>query len=270
MYQTSQMYQRTISSSPLEYIAQAAVSYGTAPTRSYQIAAHTSANLSPAEYAHPLAPTNTVRYLTTSEIIPTYRSSRLLYHLFKPHSEYHFTPEIFLKPGREGIFIGKAEEIKEHLKDAFELMFHSTFPHDIKISICNPSEFRALAPHPSTIGLSINRKKQGLISDIFVLNDSLARVMLTLGHELGHVLTPTLDNAHDEEAKAYAFSLAWMKIIQHHNIAGLGASFIQERPAENGLHNVAFKFVEKLIKAGRSSWEIYTALIQKLLSSNIF
>jgi len=49
-----------------------------------------------------------------------------------------------------------------------------------------------------------------------------------------------------------AFSLAWMKVIQENNIGRLGGSFVTERPAENGLHNVAFAFVEKMIKAGFS------------------
>lgn len=193
--------------------------------------------------------------------------SSVAYSILAPaHTEYHFHPEEFLKPGKEGKFIGQAEEIKEYIVDAFEKIFHTKFPNNIFISVCNEKEFRKIAPHPGTIGLSVNRGKEGLISEIFILNDSLARVMLTIGHELGHVLTETLDNPHDEEAKAYAFSLLWMNAIKEHDIAGLSDAIVTERPAENGLHNVAFRWVEKLLKTGKRAAEVYTQLIRKSLS----
>ncbi len=189
------------------------------------------------------------------------------YSLVTPsHTEYHFHPEEFLKPGKEGKFIGQAEEIKEYVVDAFEKIFQAPFPNNIHLTVCNEKEFRKLAPHPGTIGLSINRGKEGLISEIFVLNDSLARVMLTIGHELGHVLTETLDNLHDEEAKAYAFSLVWMKAIKEHDIAGLADAIVTERPAENGLHNVAFRWVEGMLHQGMELWELYLELIRQNIS----
>src|SRR3989338_821177 len=167
------------------------------------------------------------------------------------HKEYHFQPEQFLKPGKEGKFVGQAEEIREFVEESFEKMFDTTFPEDIKISVCTEEQFRKLAPHPGTIGLSINRRKQGLLSEIFVLNGSLGRVLLTVGHELGHVFTHTLEHAQNEEAKAYAFSMAWMEVIKEHNIAGLQSAFVDESPAHNGLHDVAFGFVSQLLKEGQ-------------------
>ncbi|MEK6951337.1 MAG: hypothetical protein AABX13_06465 [Nanoarchaeota archaeon] len=183
--------------------------------------------------------------------------------------EYHFDPAVFLKPGREGGFVGKAEEVREFVEVAFEKIFHDLFPDDIKISVLPAEEFRKLAPSIGVIGLSLNRKQQGLLNEIFILNDSLARVMLTIGHELGHVLTPTLNSPHDEEAKAYAFSLEWMKVIKEDDIAGLGDAFVTERPAENGLHNVAFEFVERMLNAGKRAWTIYRELIQGLVTVRI-
>ncbi len=185
------------------------------------------------------------------------------------HPEYHFTPHSFLKPGKEGKFVGQAEEIRGFIEETFEQVFQTPFPEDIKISVCNSEQFRKIAPHPSTLGLSLNRRKQGLLSEIFVLNDSLARVMLTIGHELGHVLTETLDNPHDEEAKAYAFSLVWMNTIREFDIAGLASAIVTERPAENGLHNVAFKFVEKVIKAGEEVWNLYINLIRRKVTVSL-
>ncbi len=188
------------------------------------------------------------------------------YGLFTIQSEYHFIPDNFLKPGQNSLFVGKAEEVQEYVEEAFENIFNRPFPSDIKISMLDAENFRKLAPAANTIGLSINRSPLGLLSEIFVLNDSLGRVMLTIGHELGHVLSPTLPNCHDEEAKAYAFSLLWMKVIKEHNIANLSTAIIIERPAENGLHNVSFQFVHNLIVDGKEEGEIYLELMQKEIS----
>lgn len=191
-----------------------------------------------------------------------YKNNSLTYNLFHPQANYNFIPDNFLKLGDWGMFVGKAEEIREHIEQAFELMFHEEFPKDVKVSVLDEEQFRKLAPHSGTLGLSINRRKQGLMSEIFVKNDFLARVLLTVGHELGHVLTETLESSHDEEAKAYAFSLAWIKVIKENDIAGLKSAIVTESPADNGLHNVAFFFVEKMMKRGKRVWDIYQELIK--------
>lgn len=194
------------------------------------------------------------------------RKNDSLYQIFQTKPEYHFLPDNFLKPGKGGKFVGRAEEIREHIEEAFQIMFNQPFPQDIKVSICDENTFKKIAPNPGTVGLSINRGKMGLLSEIFVLNGSLGKVMLTLGHELGHVLTETLDNAHDEEAKAYAFSLAWMNAIKDHNIAGLANAIVTETPAQNGLHNLAFDFVSSLLRKGRDVWSVYSDLISRVVS----
>ena len=77
--------------------------------------------------------------------------------------------------------------------------------------------------------------------------NQLDALLLVIGHEIGHVLTETLPNKHDEEAKAFAFSIEWAKTIKKHNIAGLGINIKQDldfEPARNGLHDVAFSFVD--------------------------
>ena len=196
----------------------------------------------------------------------SYKNNPLTYNLFQPQANYNFIPDNFLQPGNLGMFVGKAEEIREHIEQAFELMFHETFPKDVKVSVLDEEQFRKLAPHPGTLGLALNRRKQGLMSEIFVKNDFLARVLLTIGHELGHVLTEQLAHAQDEEAKAYAFSLAWMRVIKEHNIAGLKDAIVTENPANNGLHNVAFFFVEKMMKRGKRVWDIYGDIISRRLS----
>ncbi|MDP3640296.1 MAG: hypothetical protein Q8R53_03790 [Nanoarchaeota archaeon] len=182
------------------------------------------------------------------------------------HREYHFNPALFLKPGKEGKFVGKAEEIRPFIEEAFSKMFDEPFPVDIMLSVLDEKAFRKIAPHPGTMGLSINRKPHGLLSEIFVLNGSLGRVLLTIGHELGHALSLPLSSPHDEEAKAYAFSLAWMNIVKEHNIAGLQNAFINEQPAENGLHNVAFAFVQQLLQQEKTAEEIHSSLIHGEIS----
>ncbi len=191
------------------------------------------------------------------------------YNFMKVEQNYNFQPASFLKPGKGSKFVGDAEDVQEHVEQTFEKMFDKPFPDNIKVSVVNQEKFSKLTTSSGTIGLSINRMKDGLLSEIFILNDSLGRVMLTIGHELGHVLTETLDNPHDEEAKAYAFSLEWMRIIKENDIAGLGESIITENPADNGLHNVAFNFVHQLIQTGKNVWEVYLELINRVLSVNL-
>jgi len=240
--------------------------------------ANTSAYQSSQTFAYQIsAPTSFASYSISSNISPTpsfsyqdtqrssYGNSTPFYLHIEAQKEYHFSPEQFLNPLKAGHFVGDAKDIQDYVEDTFERIFHKPFPKNIKISILNEHKFRKIAPHPSTIGLSLNRGVQGLLSEIFVLSGSIGRVMLTLGHELGHVLTPTLSNCHDEEAKAFAFSLEWMNVIKKHNIANLSDAIITENPAHNGLHNVAFAFVQDLLKKGEEVWAIYLALIKGIL-----
>lgn len=205
-------------------------------------------------------------YISAFEVSRPYQTDNSVYDLFKTHQEYNFVPDNFLVPGKGGKFVGKAEDIQDFVEEAFMRIFNETFPQDIKISVLDKKEFSQIAPNSSTVGLSINRRKHGLISEIFVLNDTLGRVLLTFGHELGHVLTETLGNSHDEEAKAYAFSLAWMDVIKEHNIAGLGDAIVTESPAQNGLHDVSFSFVAKMMRQGKKAWEVYREVVSGSLA----
>jgi hypothetical protein len=210
------------------------------------------------------APTSSYTQQESSSF--TYMSSNNKYIVSQnPHQEYHFDPGIFLKPGKHATFVGKIDEIKDHIVDTFERMLKTPFPDDLKLSLLSVKEFSRIAPSPTTIGLSYNRKKYGLTSEIFVVEGNLARVMLTIGHELGHVITPTLENIHDEEAKAFAFSIEWMRVIKEYNIANLAEVFITELPAQNGLHNVAFEFVQKMVRDGIDAFSVYKKLLTKKL-----
>ena len=91
------------------------------------------------------------------------------------------------------------------------------------------------------------------------------RVMVTLGHELGHVMARRLNNSRDEEAKAFAFCIAWLRAIKKHNIANLSTCIKLGRPAENGLHNKALDFVLNLINKGIEPLEIFDDLKNNLI-----
>ena len=264
MYQSnsSGMYVPALSMSPLEHIAYAAIS--TVPQQMYcsQISTPTI------HYTSPQGPSLAS---VSSQVTPVTQPSHSGYKLSSKseyqtpllHREYHFDPDLFLKPGKDSIFVGNAQKVESFVKQTFELLCNAPFPSNIKLSILEEKEFRKVAPSPQTIGLSLNRTKQGLLSEIFILAGSLGRVMLTIGHELGHVLTPTLPNAHSEEAKAYAFSFLWLQIIKEHNIANLQNALITEIPATNGLHDLAFSFVTKQHQQGREFSEIYEDLIHQ-------
>ncbi len=183
--------------------------------------------------------------------------------------EYVFDPGVFLKPRREGRFVGDALAVQSYIEEAFELMLGRAFPDTIRVSVLGDAEFNLICSHPGTLGLAINRSEQGLISDIFVRAGSLARVMLTLGHEIGHVLTPALTNPIDEEAKAFAFSFAWMDVIAQYDIGGLGDSFISENPAHNGLHDVACQFVWSQMQQGMSAQEVYADVVSGLVACGV-
>ena len=179
------------------------------------------------------------------------------------NKEYAFIPDDFLKPGRvPQPFVLEASHIEFYVKEAFHAVVGTAFPSDIRISVLDESEFRTLAPDPSCVGLSLNRKESGLVSDVFILAAPKDKVLLTAGHEIGHVLSRSLSHKHNEEAKAFAFTRAWMAAIKRHNIAGLGESIMIENPARNGLHDVAFAFVMKLISAGKDALDLYWELVK--------
>ncbi|RJQ22516.1 hypothetical protein C4580_00500 [Candidatus Woesearchaeota archaeon] len=153
-------------------------------------------------------------------------------------------------------------EIQSVLEQAFEKITGQPFPREhITITIQNAADFEKR--HPITargqvVGYSINNFGKG-VSTIVVKQDHLDAMLLTLGHEIGHVLSPTLPDKRDEEAKAHAFSIAWMETIRNENIAGLAPN-IRLNPARNGLHDVALDFVNTLRWTGNSALDIFKTI----------
>ncbi|MBS3175724.1 hypothetical protein J4457_00630 [Candidatus Woesearchaeota archaeon] len=179
---------------------------------------------------------------------------------------YHFNPAPFLNETHP-IFIDDAEHIKHYITRAFEAVTKKTFPNDISITVCDHSKFDEAHTQctgnvsKNVMGFAINRRGFGL-SEIFVRANSLGKVMLTIGHEIGHVMSIPLATLRSEEAKAFAFSIAWIETIKEHNIAHL-ESAINMTPAMNNIHNVAFDFVVGKIKQGMSAKGVFQSLIKQ-------
>jgi hypothetical protein len=184
-------------------------------------------------------------------------------YLFSRTQPSYFTAGDFLVPGSKARFVGDAAEIQEYIKEAFKATTTEEMPEDIIVSVLNDEEFKkAHRGHgkwsDGIMGFCVKNR-------VFARADQLDRLMLTIGHEIGHALTPTLKNAHDEEAKAFAFSIAWMNAIRERNIANIGGN-IAQNPARNGLHDIAFDFVQRIIAAGTGAFEAFVQLAEGMLT----
>ena len=177
--------------------------------------------------------------------------------------QQNFNPVSFLNPERpKARFVTNVKELIPIITETFEKLVDEKFPDNITISVCDVEELKKTHEKnggvwvPSIQGFSLNRNGKG-INEIFVKKDALDSMMLTIGHEIGHVMTPSLNNSIDEEAKAFAFSLAWIETIRKHDIANL-AAHISPNPAKNGLHDRAFDFVVHIInQEGKSAFQTF-------------
>lgn len=166
--------------------------------------------------------------------------------------------DVFLKNDRPRTqFVNESTTILPFVKDAFKVTTGKEMP-DIQLFLLDDEDFKnAYESFGSKFklglqGFSINGKDRL----VFAKKDYLDRVMLTIGHEIGHVLSMPLQSQLDEEAKAFAFSVAWMRAIVQNNIAGLQMS-IEENPAKNGLHDVAYEFVRQRIDKGENALDLF-------------
>ena len=154
-------------------------------------------------------------------------------------------PVVFLNPQRPNAqFVGHASELTEHIKEAFFLTTGATLPQDVEITI--DSRERLSQKNPAFLNASVAGLSMSGSREVFVASGKLDEVMLTVGHEIGHVIKPRARTAEEEEAKAFAFEAAWARAIFENDVAGLRSSIDSSalKPAENGLHDVAFNFVK--------------------------
>jgi len=185
-------------------------------------------------------------------------------------SQLDFTAGDFLSVHRPITqFIGEVEEIKKYVEQAFREVTGEDLPENLRLHVLNEEEFlKAHGKHGGNfsegiMGFSLNSQGLGF-NEVFVKQDNFDRLMLTMGHEIGHVMSKSLPNQQDEEAKAFAFSIAWMEKIIEKNIGNL-SQCLHPRPAENGLHNVAFNFVSKQLQE-KGAFELFKELVNEELT----
>lgn len=174
--------------------------------------------------------------------------------------EYEFSPQIFLSPHRAITpMISCDVQIKALMETAFMKTTNHPFPDNISVHICNREEIDTMHPSPfRTLGIAVNRYPY--VSEILVTEAPLDELMLTLGHEIGHVLSPRRSDIVHEEAKAFAFSFWWMETIRENNIGGLGQAIPKIFPAPNGIHDKAHLFVHEQHMLGKSFEQIFVEL----------
>jgi hypothetical protein len=187
---------------------------------------------------------------------------------------YH-SPDAFLNPDRpRAQFIGDAEQIKDYMNETFRLLLGKDLPDNLAIHLCSKDEMKRIHVSHSgdrnrwsdgIMGFAINHWPYG--TEIFVRQGELDRVMVVLGHEIGHSLSEPLKDKHAEEAKAFAFELAWLKTIKEHNIAGLGESIRLEQPAANGLHDKALEIVQNLVRKGSEALDVFWEIAEKNITT---
>jgi|GEM_PF-1353619 len=179
-----------------------------------------------------------------------------------------------LKPRRPPTqFVEAAYEIKGLVTDTFEKLTGQQFPDDILVSVCDEEEMKRIHEqnggkwNRGIMGFAINRQPD--TSAIFIKQNDLDALMLTVGHEIGHVLSNRIKDDISEEAKAFAFELAWAKTIVENDIGGLAANFnVNFMPAENGLHDRAFAFVQKEVKMGKEALRLFFELAKGVITVN--
>lgn len=223
-----------------------------------------------ADYAQPSMLETALETVKPMKTAHNYMSGKDRLQLYL-NNKKEMTTEAFLSPKRpETPIIQNTTEIMPYIREAFEKLTGEQFPENhLKIHVLDDADFeKAHGPGgrhgPGIQGFALNRQGKG-INQVFVRKNHLDRMLLTIGHEIGHVMSPTLPDDRDEEAKAFAFSVAWMKTIRKHNIAGIGNAVMPD-PARNGLHDVAYEYLLELIQKGKSALKLFKELANREVS----
>jgi len=188
------------------------------------------------------------------------RLSSSYLQLEPPH--HHDVHGTFLDPSRPTTtFVNTITSVKELIAKTFKKITGEEFPATLHIIVCTKKQLKHHYKgewREGIQGFSINKQGHGT-NEVFILENCLDQLMLVTGHEIGHVMTPTVDDPRDEEAKAFAFEHLWIDTIIEHNIGGLSNAYHHE-PAKNGVHDVAFSFVRHLLSQGKEALKIFQDL----------
>jgi hypothetical protein len=184
----------------------------------------------------------------------------------------YYLAELFLKPIRpQTQFINTTDQIQQIIEETFLSVTGKKLPKNLSIQVCSIEELKQIHSrfgfwNDNIQGFALNNKR---LKQIFIKNAHLDALMLTMGHEIGHIYTKPLPNSHDEEAKAFSFAVEWARAIRENNIGNLKGSIeenIDFNPAKNGLHDLAFFFVKNLTDKGVKPMQVHWDLVNKYIS----
>ena len=182
----------------------------------------------------------------------------------QPTTQHIVTP--FLQSHlRSSIFINTPAQVQDLVAEIFEGILNRPM-HNVIIQISTVAELQKIHPNYTTNILGFALNGNGTQPHrIFIKADYLDSIMLTIGHEIGHILTPTLERTLNEEAKAFAFECAWFAYIKQYNVGNLAQHLALHLPAANGVHDVALKFVLNQIRNGKDAIEVFEQIAKKEL-----
>lgn len=205
----------------------------------------------------------------TSNQTNMYEETKTHYQSDKEDYEINFedTSSFFLKDTNQPKFVGTISHLMDDIRHTLRMATNQELPFNLDIKICNEEELSK--EYNQRTNNIWNQTIKGFAThgenkEIFVLADSLDKMMLTLGHEIGHILSPRLINTTTEEAKAFSFEIVWLQTIKIHNILNLAENIDLEKigtPVANGVHDVAFRWINSFMMDGRSPKEIYNDII---------
>jgi hypothetical protein len=212
----------------------------------------TTYNLAPTYSANFESPLEQISVPSIETIADSFYSSYKNQDYIEHKTPEPFVPETFLRSNRNfQPSIGKITEILHYVEEAFQKTTGFELPRDISINLLDKKEFDKFNPNPNVMGFALNKNGTMYSSEIFIRSGELDKVLLVIGHELGHVMSLSLPDIVNEEAKAFAFTLAWIKTISDNNIAGL---------ANSGVHNVALNFVLEKSQEGMNAMNLFAEL----------
>ena len=184
----------------------------------------------------------------------------------QPDMFFHESPESFLEQTAPALpVVQETSMILPLVEQTFQLLTDEALPKNLRIHILDELSLRTFHAtiggtwSPGIQGFSLNKHGVG-VSEIYVKQAPLDNVMLTIGHEIGHVLSPSLVHSAEEEAKAFAFSMAWVNTIREHNIGNIAGSF-REHPAQNGVHDIGFAWASQLVQKGKTAAQAFMSIV---------
>lgn len=179
-------------------------------------------------------------------------------------------------------FVSNALQVKDYVKQAFDLLIDvgskvkvkDTYGmgyffdiNGISVKVLDKPTFKAVYNINSkkeyndlTLGFAFSKHYASWNFDqvAYVLEGNLFKVMKVIGHEIGHLVERPMINPVVEEAKAYAFEMAWGRVVQGNDIGGLRNTTIANLRMPNANpHAEAAMLVKEMVEAGYNPLDLF-------------